>query len=75
MAKPYKQMCCCETCVVSKGLLTSLHSWQTKRMVFLSDNDLNDEATKYTEEILVGGKVGKSKIENYLAGKHPGVSN
>ena len=46
MTNQYKQMCCCETCVVPKGLLTSLHSWQTKRIAFLRNNSLNDEATK-----------------------------
>ena len=65
MTTQYKQMCCCETCVVPKGLLTSLHSWQTKRIAFLRNNSLNDEATKYCDEILVDGQVGKFQIESY----------
>ena len=57
MTNRYKQMCCCETCVVPKGLLKSLHSWQTKRIVFLRNNSLNYKATKYSGEILVDGQV------------------
>ena len=63
MTNRYKQMCCCETCVVPKGLLTSLHSWQTKRIALLRKNGKNDEATKYSEEIL--DESGKFKIDTY----------
>ena len=58
-------MCCCETCVFPNGLLTSLHSWKTKRIALLRKNGKKDESTKYSEEILVDGQSQKFKIDTY----------
>ena len=65
MTNNYKYMCCCETCVVPKGLLTSLHSWEKKRIALLKKNGKKDEASKYSEEILVDGQSQKFKIYTY----------
>ena len=65
MTNRYRQMCSCETCVVPKGLLTNFHSLQTKRIAFLRNNSSNYKATKYSDEILVDGQVGKFKIASY----------